>query len=115
MKRRLRKKKHLREFREWGVPIVVRRKKGNNIASFLSGFLEQAIDKNCCLFCGYGFNNDLDGVIDLGINENEIKTKLDGVKSWLDNHDDIEQYKIGSRFDVWLESPEELDCTENGL
>jgi uncharacterized protein YggL (DUF469 family) len=39
MKKRLRKKKHLGEFTEWGVPVAIARKRKDDFDSFLDDFL----------------------------------------------------------------------------
>jgi uncharacterized protein YggL (DUF469 family) len=42
MKKRLRKRRHLGQFSEWGAPIAVMRTHKSDFDSFLDDFIEQA-------------------------------------------------------------------------
>ena len=109
MKKRIRKKKHLREYREWGVPIAIKRKREDDFDSFLDDFIEGAIEGNKCYFGGGGHKNELEGVIELGRIPEEIELRLKGVHSWLENREDIEKYSIGNHIDLWHGSFKEID------
>jgi hypothetical protein len=43
MRKRLRNKTHVREFREWGVPITVRRRHPDGFNDFLGRFIEESL------------------------------------------------------------------------
>lgn len=67
MKKRLRKKKHRREFTEWGRQLVITRKRKDGFDEFLDAFIEEGIEANGC-YCGGGGKEDkLDVVVELGM------------------------------------------------
>ena len=51
MKKRLRKKKHLDEFAEWGRRLVIKRNRKDGFDDFLDNFIRDAIEANGC-YCG---------------------------------------------------------------
>lgn len=109
MKKRLRKKKHLGEFVEWGVPIAIARRDQDNFDRFLDAFLEQAIEKNNCYFGGGGKEDHLEGVIELGKTADRPAERLRNVLDWLDAWDDVEQYVTSNLIDLWHGPFDEID------
>ena len=66
MKKRLRKKKHLGEFAEWGRQLVIKRNRKDGFDEFIDAFIEDAIESNGC-YCGGGGKEDkLDVIVELG-------------------------------------------------
>ncbi len=109
MKKRLRKKKHLGEFKEIGVPIAIKRKNEDEFDSFLDDFIVDAIERNECYFGGGGSKKDLNGVIELGKITDNRDARLEKIKSWLDKRDDIDKFVIGNEFDIWYGPFDEMD------
>ncbi len=54
MRKRLRKKKHLKEFREYGVSLVVEIHDGTEFHAFLDDFILKAVEANGLAFGGGG-------------------------------------------------------------
>jgi uncharacterized protein YggL (DUF469 family) len=101
MKKRLRKKKHLGEFAEWGVPVAIARKRKDDFDSFLDDFLAQAIEANDCYFGGGGKEDRLEGVIELGKASDRPEERLQKVLGWLAAREDVEKYASGKIIDIW--------------
>jgi uncharacterized protein len=101
MKKRLRKKRHLGEFIEWGVPIAIMRTHKNDFDSFLDDFIEQAIERNGLYFGGGGKEDNLDGIIELGKTSDNPEERLKKIPEWLASRKDIESYIIGEMLDLW--------------
>ena len=102
MEKRLRKKKHLGEFVEWGVPVAIARKQKDD-------FIEQAIEGNGCYFGGGRRGDRLEGVIQLGKTCDGPEERLKKIVSWLEAREDVEKYVIGKLVDLWHGPFEETD------
>ena len=110
MKKRLRKKKHIGEFKIWGVPITIKRAMKTNFDSFLDKFIEEAIEASDCYFGGGGGKEDhLEGFIELGHSSEQPESRLNKISKWLDERTDIEKYVTGELIDVWYGPFDELD------
>ena len=48
MKKRMRKKKHVGEFTEWGRQIIIYRNCSDHFDKFLDAFIEEAVEANDC-------------------------------------------------------------------
>lgn len=107
LKRRLRKKFYLGEFRELGFEIFV---------EFKSNFSEQEFDKfsdefidlmenNKLLFGGGGKNESWEGFI-ASAKKFASPTQIDKdkVKGWLENRPEIKNYRVGEFLDAWKDS-----------
>jgi uncharacterized protein YggL (DUF469 family) len=110
MKKRLRKKQHLGEFVEWGVPVVIARRQQDNFDSFLDDFIQQAIEGNGCYFGGGGKEDRLEGVIELGKTRDGPEEKLTKIMSWLEARGDVQNYVLGKVVDLWHGPFEEIDA-----
>lgn len=109
MKKRLRKKKHLGEFAEWGRQIVITRNRNNEFDEFLDAFIEEAIEANGC-YCGGGGKEDkLDVVVELGRRVSDPDAKLREITAWLDGRTDVQDYKIGDLFDIWHDNFDDIE------
>ena len=79
MKKRLRKKKHLGEFTEWGRQLVIMRNREEGFDEFLDAFIEEAIESNGC-YCGGGGNGEKLGfVIELGRRPDDPDVRLNRI------------------------------------
>jgi uncharacterized protein len=115
MRKRLRKKKHLGEFVEWGVPLAVRRRHDEDFDNFLEDFLTQAIEANGLAFGGSGLGDRLTGIIELGRPADPVDAHLQQVRRWLDAREDVEQYLVGQFVDLWHGPFDELDAIHERL
>ena len=101
MKKRLRKKKRVKEFTEWGRELIIIRNCKEDFDEFLDAFIEQAIEANRC-FCGGGGKEDkLSVVVELGRGNSDPDSKMAGIVAWLKSRPDIQTWKIGPEFDLW--------------
>jgi uncharacterized protein YggL (DUF469 family) len=101
MKRRLRKKKHLGEFAEWGRQLVVTRDRIEGFDEFLDAFILEAIEANGFSCGGGGCEDTLDVVIDLGRMADGAEAGLRRIMAWLDARYDVKDYRLGALFDLW--------------
>lgn len=101
MKKRLRKKKRIGEFTEWGRQLVVVRNRKDGFDDFLDAFIEEAIEANGC-YCGGGGQEDkLDVVVELGRRTNDPDARLGRITAWLDSRPDVEDWRVSEEFDLW--------------
>jgi uncharacterized protein YggL (DUF469 family) len=84
MKKRLRNKTHVGEFREWGVPIAVRRRHPDGFDDSLGRFIEEAVKAHGLAFGGGGHDDRLSGVVEVGEMTGPIETRLRHISLWLD-------------------------------
>ena len=101
MNKRLRKKRHLSAFREWGAPLAVRRTHPDGFDDFMEDFLEQAIEAQGVFFGGGGHHERFSGMIEVGRATDPIDACLRHVRDWLDARADVAQYVVGPRVDLW--------------
>jgi len=109
MKKRLRKKKHLGEFAEWGRQLVIMRNRKDGFDEFLDAFIEEAIELNKCYCGGGGKENKLDVVVELGRRSDEPDARLKRITAWLDSRSDVESWRVGEEFDIWHEDFQDID------
>ncbi|HWR98078.1 MAG TPA: 50S ribosome-binding protein YggL [Candidatus Methanoperedens sp.] len=101
MKRRLRKKRHLGEYGEWGRQLVVARNRKDGFDEFLDAFVVEAVEANGC-FCGGGGSGDrLDVIVELGRATDDRDRRLRALRDWLDARGDVASYQAGPEFDLW--------------
>ena len=101
MKKRLRKKKHYREFTEWGRQLIITRNRKDGFDEFLDAFIEEAIEANGC-YCGGGGKEDkLDVVVGLGRRSDDPTTRMKRIMAWLDARPDVQGWRAGEEFDIW--------------
>lgn len=107
MKRRLRKKKHLGEYADWGRQLIVARNRADGFDEFLDTFVVEAVEANGC-FCGGGGSGDhLDVIVELGRFSEDREGRLRRLRAWLDARGDVATYQVGPEFDLW-----QGDCPE---
>ena len=100
MRKRLRKKKHVGEFREWGVEFDSTLKPGVDFDVFLEEFLIDCIESRGLIFGGGGGGTKLRGFVELGRGDKHL-ANLAHVAAWFANSASIENYSIGEPVDVW--------------
>ena len=109
MKKRLRKKKHLYEFAEWGRQLIAIRNTKMDADTFQDAFIIEAIEGNEC-YCGGSLSDDkIDVIVELGRISENPEHKFTKVTAWLDARSDIEGWKAGPLFDLWYGDYEEID------
>jgi uncharacterized protein YggL (DUF469 family) len=69
MRKRLRKKKHLGEFQEFGVELTPTLHVGVDVFTFLDDFLCDAVEANQLQFGGGGGGQEFSGFVELGRRE----------------------------------------------
>lgn len=100
MRKRLRKKKRLREFTEFLVDLDVTLRRGSNFDSFLDAFVDDAIEANE-MYCGFGGKEtQLSGCLELG-RIDVCPRNRKRVEEWLKQRPDVESYQFGEIFDAW--------------
>ncbi|MFO7878113.1 MAG: 50S ribosome-binding protein YggL [Desulfovermiculus sp.] len=101
MKKRLRKKKRVGEFTEWGRQLAIHRNRQDGFDEFLDAFIEEAIEANGC-YCGGGGNADtLSFVVELGCRSDDPDARMAEIEVWLGSRPDVKEWQIGPKFDLW--------------
>jgi uncharacterized protein YggL (DUF469 family) len=101
MKKRLRKKNHLRDFARYGRQLIVNRHRKDGFDEFLYAFVEEAIEQSGC-YCGSGGKEDiLDVVVELGTRPENPEAKLDKVTAQIGARPDVKNWQVGEEFDLW--------------
>lgn len=100
MRKRVRKKKHVGEFQEFGVELSVALRPGTNIDAFLDQFIMDAVEANGLAFGGGGREHALTGVLELG-RRDAARGKLERVKTWLLTHPGVASFQFDAFIDVW--------------
>ena len=112
MRKRLRKKKHIGDYTEWGRQLVITRNRRDGFDEFLDAFIEEAIEANGC-YCGGGGKEDkLDVVVELGRNLSDADLKKNHIIKWLISRPDVKGWKIGEVFDIWHGDYKNIDENE---
>lgn len=112
MKKRLRKKKHLDEFAQWGRQIVIVLDGKDKLNGFLDAFIDEAIEANGCYCGGGGPPENLSFVIELGRRSDNPDAGFRKIGDWLDAQTNIQSWKAGEEFDIWHGDYE--DIMDNG-
>lgn len=101
MKKRLRKKKHLGDFSEWGRQLVAIRNTKKDADEFHDAFIIEAIEANGC-YCGGSLSDDkINVIVELGKQSEDLESKFAKVTAWLDDRADVEEWRAGTLFDLW--------------
>jgi uncharacterized protein YggL (DUF469 family) len=106
MNKRLRKKKHLGEFRQLGFSAECRLRSGLSGAAFdqfTDEFIAQAIEANRLVFGGGGSpNRGWSGVV---CRDDSHESATDGdkaaVHNWLERRTEVESFRLSDFWDVW--------------
>ncbi len=109
MKKRLRKKKRIGEFAEFGRQLVAFRNTKMNPNEFHDAFISEAIENNG-LLCGGGLSEDkISVIVQLGKMSENPESKFVKVTAWLDERSDIEKWIVGPLFDLNYDDYEDID------
>lgn len=106
MNKRLRKKKHLGEFRQMGFSAECRLRSGLSSAEFdkfTDEFIAQAIEANRLVFGGGGSpDRGWSGVV---CRDHSHDSTTDGnkaaVRHWLERRPEVESFRLSDFWDVW--------------
>lgn len=101
MKKRLRKKKHVGEFKEWGAPVAIRVRENIDPDAFLDEFMEEVVVNQLCVFGGGGRDGVIEGFLELGKTKDLPEEKIKRIRDWLDRQDKVEKYVVGRPIDAW--------------
>jgi uncharacterized protein YggL (DUF469 family) len=111
----MRKKRHLGEFREWGLPLAIQRTHPDGFDDFLDAFIAQAIAAHGFAFRGGGHGDRLTGVIGVGRTGDPTEARLQHVRHWLGARADVKQYVVGPLVDLWHRPFDDWDTIEEQL
>ena len=100
MRRRLRKKKRIGEFQEFGVEVTAKLKSGVDFDAFLDDFISDAIEVNGLAFGGGCLKAMFSGFVELG--RRDVHTSnLEKVTAWFAKEGRIESYQVSEPVDAW--------------
>jgi len=109
MKKRLRKKKHVGEFTEWGRQLIATRNTKTDAEAFQDAFIVEAIEGNGC-YCGGSMSADqINVVVELGKPSDDPEGRFAKVTAWLDARPDVQGWKAGPVFDLWHGDFEDME------
>jgi uncharacterized protein YggL (DUF469 family) len=100
MRRRIRKKKHIGEFQEFGVEVAAKLKSAADLDAFLDDFILNAVEVNGLAFGGGGLGARFSGFVELG-RRGVHTSNLEKVTAWLAKEGRIESYQVGEPVDAW--------------
>jgi len=115
MRKRLRKKKHVCEFTDFGFPVAIRLVDGANFDLFLDEFIEDAIEANSCYFGGGGKNGRISGIVQLGLKTDLPEQRLKEISNWLDSNSKVSSHLIGETNDLWYGTFDDLETIEEKI
>ncbi len=100
MRKRLRKKKHVGEFRGYGVEFAATVKPGVDFDAFWDDFIVHGVAALGMSFGGGGSETHLKGFVELGQRASHVEN-LTKLSEWLAHEARIESYQIGPPIDAW--------------
>lgn len=106
MKKRLRKKLRLGEFKELGFEITVEMTEGMNeeqLDAFISVFIEEALENNDLDFEGGGNTAALFGIVVLNKRGSVSEEQRSAVEAWIKDRTEVKNATIGELVDAWYE------------
>lgn len=117
MRKRLRKKKRIGEFRELGFHVGLKFSSGMDSTSqddLIDRFIEEAIENNELMFGGGGFEGEFSGFVTADSSRGSVtEGQREAVQKWLTTDDSISGYYVSSLMDAWHGRLEEdLDWIE---
>ena len=101
MKKRIRRKKHVGEFAEFGRQFVVRRNRKDDLEEFLDWVVDDVVEGNDCFCGGGGKDEQIDIIIELGRRDQGREDKRNRIERMLRKHPDVTEVLIGEEFDLW--------------
>ncbi|WP_419779310.1 50S ribosome-binding protein YggL [Maridesulfovibrio sp.] len=104
MKKRLRKKKRVGEFREYGFWVGVRLAKQldtDAVDNFMDSFIEEAIEENGLGILGGGKGHEFGwAVVAFKSRESASEVQIEAVKQWLVNCSEVAEYAVSQLIDT---------------
>jgi uncharacterized protein len=100
MRKRLRKKKHIGEFQEFGVEISATLRDDVDFIEFLDDFLGSAVEAHGLAFGGGGQTPRLEGYLELG-RRDVVEPNLAAVSKWLSADARVLAIDVGEPEDAW--------------
>jgi uncharacterized protein YggL (DUF469 family) len=104
MKKRLRKKKHLGEFQEFGFEVSCRfnsELSDEQFEQFIDTFLQEAIESNGLSFGGGGDKQEWKGFVTLDRSGSATEEHRINVSKWLESRPEVIYIKVDSLVDAW--------------
>ena len=104
MRKRLRKKLHLKEFQELGFEITcsfVPNFSDADFDSFIDEFIDEAIERNGLQFGGGGDRKEWRGFVALDHRGMVTEAHRTKVSDWLASRTEITEYQVGNLVDAW--------------
>ena len=101
MRKRLRKKRHVGEFQEFGAEITVTLKSDINSDSFFEELFCDALEANGLAFGGGGTDFEFSGFVELGRRDVHA-SNLNRLRAWLAAEPRVESYLFGDPIDAWM-------------
>jgi uncharacterized protein YggL (DUF469 family) len=108
MRKRLRKKKRVGEYTEWGRQFVITRNRRDGFDDFFDTFIEEAIETNGFYCGGGGKESRLSVVVELGRDLTRTDEKTNLIVGWLRSRPDVKEWRMGEVFDVWHDDYEDI-------
>jgi uncharacterized protein YggL (DUF469 family) len=103
VKKRVRKKRHLGEFREWGCELEVELHSKEEFDQFLDTLVEE-VEKMSCFCGGGGSGNLLSMIVELGTENNNPASRRAHIKDWLKAQPSVKSFSVGPLIDLWVAS-----------
>jgi len=104
MKKRLRKKKKVGEYKAAGVPIRVHLESGTGADPFMDDFLAEALESNAALSSAFPADDpnedSLDFFVELGRWSDNPEGRLDKMTTWLNDHTSVKKFEAGKIVDA---------------
>lgn len=104
MKKRLRKKKKIGEFKTAGAPLRVHLEPGTEPDPFMDDFLAEAIEPNASLSGAYPADDpnedSLDFFVELGQWSDNPEGRLDKITTWLNDRASVKKFEAGKITDA---------------
>jgi uncharacterized protein YggL (DUF469 family) len=105
VKRRLRKKKKLGEFVEWGVEVQARITPQAMIDKGIDSIMDEFVDfiEEQNMFCGGSIspNGEFDFIVELGREDGKLLSRQECLSHWLKSNPDLHKVSIGACIDLW--------------
>ena len=101
MRKRIRKKKHLGEFAEFGRQFVIRRNRKEDFDEFFDWVIGEVIEGNDCFCGGTGKEDQIDIIVELGTRDRNPGKKKERIEEMLREHQDVAEVLVGEEFDLW--------------
>lgn len=101
MKKRLRKKLHKAEFKEFGVSIAIKLTQISDCDTFLDEFIEDAVEAYNCYFGGGVDDDVVTGILDLGGGLDQAHHRFENIITWMKQSQHIHEYAASDLQDIW--------------